>query len=95
MSSDFDDKPPPPPLRFTSQREPHAYMDLKPLPREPEYGDDYHGGKKKKEKSKSFKKSKDKEKISEKPVISLPSNFEHTVHVGYDPQTGEFTGNCA
>ena len=30
-------------------------------------------------------------KDSEKPVISPPSNFEHTVHVGFDPHTGEFT----
>ena len=28
---------------------------------------------------------------SDKPVISHPSNFEHTVHVGFDPHTGEFT----
>ena len=28
---------------------------------------------------------------SDKPVISFPSNFEHTVHVGFDPHTGEFT----
>jgi hypothetical protein len=34
---------------------------------------------------------KDKEKMNDKPVISFPSNFEHTVHVGYDPVTGEFT----
>lgn len=26
-----------------------------------------------------------------KPNISLPTNFEHTVHVGFDPVTGEFT----
>lgn len=31
-------------------------------------------------------------KENEKPVISPPSNFEHTVHVGFDPHTGEFTG---
>ena len=28
---------------------------------------------------------------NDKPVISPPSNFEHTVHVGFDPHTGEFT----
>ena len=28
---------------------------------------------------------------NEKPVISPPSNFEHTIHVGFDPHTGEFT----
>ena len=28
---------------------------------------------------------------SDKPVISSPLNFEHTVHVGFDPHTGEFT----
>lgn len=26
-----------------------------------------------------------------KPEISLPTQFEHTMHVGFDPQTGEFT----
>lgn len=30
-------------------------------------------------------------KDSDKPVISPPSNFEHTVHVGFDAHTGEFT----
>ena len=33
-------------------------------------------------------------KKQEKPVISEPSNFEHTVHVGFDPMTGEFTVSC-
>lgn len=27
----------------------------------------------------------------EKPIISPPTNFEHTVHVGFDAITGEFT----
>uniref|UniRef100_A0A915LAU6 non-specific serine/threonine protein kinase n=1 Tax=Romanomermis culicivorax TaxID=13658 RepID=A0A915LAU6_ROMCU len=106
MSSDFDvddERPPPPPIRFTSSlpREGPAqtFLDLKPLPREP--GDYYDGQsssqyfpkkKDKKDKLKAFKKSKDKDKNMEKPVISLPSNFEHTVHVGYDSHTGEFTG---
>lgn len=26
-----------------------------------------------------------------KPEISYPTQFEHTVHVGFDPVTGEFT----
>jgi len=30
-------------------------------------------------------------KMSDKLVISPPSNFEHTVHVGFDAHTGEFT----
>ncbi|KAF7495383.1 Serine/threonine-protein kinase PAK 3 [Sarcoptes scabiei] len=33
-----------------------------------------------------------KELGNEKPVISPPTNFEHTLHVGFDPTTGEFTG---
>ncbi|TKR81901.1 hypothetical protein L596_015699 [Steinernema carpocapsae] len=103
-SSLYDDKPPPPPLRFSSSsssRE-QSFVDLKPLPREPgESLGGFFGGSaiqpangKKAKKSKTFgsKKSKEKDKSSEKPVISLPSNFEHTVHVGYDPKTGEFTG---
>lgn len=28
---------------------------------------------------------------SNKPNISYPTNFEHTVHVGFDAVTGEFT----
>ena len=28
---------------------------------------------------------------NEKPIISSPSNFEHTIHVGFDACTGEFT----
>uniref|UniRef100_A0A914XQF6 non-specific serine/threonine protein kinase n=1 Tax=Plectus sambesii TaxID=2011161 RepID=A0A914XQF6_9BILA len=92
----FDDKPPPPPLRYSSSvsgRDTQAFVDLKPLPREPRLDDQQHSNKKTK-KSKPFggKKNKDKDRANDKPVISLPSNFEHTVHVGYDPQTGEFTG---
>lgn len=26
-----------------------------------------------------------------KPEISYPTKFEHTIHVGFDPVTGEFT----
>ena len=32
-----------------------------------------------------------KDKTREKPEISYPSDFAHTVHVGFDAVTGEFT----
>ena len=32
-----------------------------------------------------------KKKEKERPEISLPSDFEHTIHVGFDAITGEFT----
>lgn len=36
-----------------------------------------------------------KKKEKERPEISLPSDFEHTIHVGFDAVTGEFTvSNC-
>ena len=34
-----------------------------------------------------------KDKTREKPEISYPSDFAHTVHVGFDAVTGEFTVN--
>lgn len=37
----------------------------------------------------AFSGSKKKEK--ERPEISPPSDFEHTIHVGFDAVTGEFT----
>ncbi|KAJ8389636.1 hypothetical protein AAFF_G00118730 [Aldrovandia affinis] len=33
-----------------------------------------------------------KDKDKERPEISPPSDFEHTIHVGFDAVTGEFTG---
>ena len=56
---------------------------MRPLPKEPDADD----RKKKTLKSKMKQKGKD----SEKPNISYPTNFEHTVHVGFDAVTGEFT----
>ncbi|KAK2145459.1 hypothetical protein LSH36_680g01013 [Paralvinella palmiformis] len=74
-------------LRCPKQRywESSIPVDMRPLPKEPD--------EEKKRRIKTPKSSKvHKLKDSEKPVISHPSNFEHTVHVGFDPHTGEFTG---
>ncbi|KAL1449878.1 hypothetical protein WDU94_002350 [Cyamophila willieti] len=70
---------------------------MKPLPKEPEpedrsskkHGKSSSSKHTSKSSSRSNKPSKDKE--SDKPMISYPSNFEHTVHVGFDALTGEFT----
>ncbi|WAR27597.1 PAK3-like protein [Mya arenaria] len=72
--SDFEDadKPPAPPVRLTSTSA-NVPQENKPLPKEPD--DKY---KKKTPKSTKMTKIKD----SDKPVISSPLNFEHTVHVG-------------
>ncbi|EEB14596.1 serine/threonine-protein kinase PAK, putative [Pediculus humanus corporis] len=83
--SDEDDKPPAPPVRLTSNRgdmPPTLPVD-RPLPKEPES----ESSKKKVLKNKIKVKSKE-----DKPNISYPTNFEHTVHVGFDAVTGEFTG---
>ncbi|XP_064638997.1 serine/threonine-protein kinase PAK 3-like isoform X2 [Lineus longissimus] len=85
--SDYQDadKPPAPPLRHTSTRESNLPLEMKPLPKEP---DDDRKKERKMKPSKVYKTIKK----DDKPVISAPSNFEHTVHVGFDPSTGEFTG---
>lgn len=57
---------------------------MRPLPKEPEL--------EKKGKLKPSKGAKKERKELEKPIISPPTNFEHTVHVGFDAVTGEFTG---
>lgn len=92
MSSD-EDKPPAPPVRLTSNRgtdrvDSVASVDMRPLPKEP---DDSSDRKKKTLKAK-IKGSRSTAHNDNKPNISYPTNFEHTVHVGFDAITGEFTG---
>ncbi|XP_069828044.1 serine/threonine-protein kinase PAK 1 [Dendropsophus ebraccatus] len=91
---DIDDKPPAPPLRNTSTFIGGNVKDTvnhgsRPLPPNPEK-------KKKADRLLNMlprtgdKTNKKKEK--ERPEISLPSDFEHTLHVGFDAVTGKFTG---
>ncbi|XP_026881041.2 serine/threonine-protein kinase PAK 3 isoform X3 [Electrophorus electricus] len=88
-SVDIEEKPPAPPLRMSSSsRDSSSVHTSKPLPMAPEE-------KNKKARLRSIfpggdKTNKKKEK--ERPEISLPSDFEHTIHVGFDAVTGEFTG---
>ncbi|CAH0722709.1 unnamed protein product, partial [Brenthis ino] len=91
MSSD-EDKPPAPPVRLTSNRatdrvDSVASVDMRPLPKEP----DDSGDRKKKTLKAKIKGSKSTAHNDNKPNISYPTNFEHTVHVGFDAVTGEFT----
>ncbi|XP_017470995.1 PREDICTED: serine/threonine-protein kinase PAK 1 isoform X1 [Rhagoletis zephyria] len=107
MSSE-EDKPPAPPVRLTSNRGGDRVgggglntsvgvgggsgggdgppVDMRPLPKEPDDPD-----RKKKTLKNKIKGSKPSHTDS-KPNISYPTNFEHTVHVGFDAVTGEFTG---
>ncbi|XP_018799365.1 PREDICTED: serine/threonine-protein kinase PAK 1 isoform X2 [Bactrocera latifrons] len=104
MSSE-EDKPPAPPVRLTSNRGGDRIggsaintgvvvggtgdgppVDMRPLPKEPDDPD-----RKKKTLKNKIKGSKPSHTDS-KPNISYPTNFEHTVHVGFDAITGEFTG---
>jgi len=91
MSSDDEEKPPAPPLRLTSNRGSEAVslpVDMRPLPKEPEIETSSS-------KTHSFwlgGGSKKPKEEKEKPNISYPSKFKHVVHVGFDPDTGEFTG---
>ncbi|KAF5902433.1 serine/threonine-protein kinase PAK 1, partial [Clarias magur] len=94
-NGEVEDKPPAPPMRNTSTlmgsgiKEPSTMNHTsKPLPPNPED---------KKRKDRSIRSiltgGGDKtNKKKERPEISLPSDFEHTIHVGFDAVTGEFTG---
>ncbi|KAF4525571.1 hypothetical protein B566_EDAN015060, partial [Ephemera danica] len=104
--SDDEDKPPAPPVRLTSNRgdtAPTLPVDMRPLPKEPDAADE-----KKKQRALKAAKLAKKQRAGtgglggggsfgagdapDKPNISYPTNFEHTVHVGFDAVTGEFTG---
>ncbi|XP_046708649.1 serine/threonine-protein kinase PAK 2a isoform X2 [Silurus meridionalis] len=84
-NGELDDKPPAPPVRMSSSSKDGV---PKPLPSVPE--------EKKTRKGIysifSAEKGKRKDKDKERPEISHPSDFEHTIHVGFDAVTGEFTG---
>ncbi|XP_039151814.1 serine/threonine-protein kinase Pak isoform X4 [Drosophila simulans] len=105
MSSE-EDKPPAPPVRLTSNRGGNERSgggvgvgggglggggmgdvppDMRPLPKEPDDSD------RKKKTLKSKIKGSKPSHTDSKPNISYPTNFEHTVHVGFDAVTGEFT----
>uniref|UniRef100_A0AAQ5X0H7 non-specific serine/threonine protein kinase n=1 Tax=Amphiprion ocellaris TaxID=80972 RepID=A0AAQ5X0H7_AMPOC len=95
-NGEVEDKPPAPPMRNTSTMIGSCNKDpaplnhgSKPLPPNPE-------DKKKKDRSIRFILTGGGDKMNktkkERPEISLPSDFEHTIHVGFDAVTGEFTG---
>uniref|UniRef100_A0A8C3AMP8 non-specific serine/threonine protein kinase n=1 Tax=Cyclopterus lumpus TaxID=8103 RepID=A0A8C3AMP8_CYCLU len=89
-----EDKPPAPPVRMSSQgggaKDPQsANHSSRPLPSVPE---------ERKSRNKiismfaSEKGGRKKDRDKDRPEISSPSDFEHTIHVGFDSVTGEFTG---
>lgn len=83
---DDSERGPAPPVRMTSQKTPNEFGQAggsKPLPLAP------LDEKKPKKGLKIFTGGISGKK---KPEISLPTQFEHTMHVGFDPITGEFTG---
>ncbi|KAG2462884.1 PAK2 kinase, partial [Polypterus senegalus] len=93
-NGELEDKPPAPPVRMSSAifssggKDPlSTNHSSKPLPSVPE---------ERKPRNKIIsifsteKGGRKKEK--ERPEISPPSDFEHTIHVGFDSVTGEFTG---
>uniref|UniRef100_A0A8C1TFV8 non-specific serine/threonine protein kinase n=1 Tax=Cyprinus carpio TaxID=7962 RepID=A0A8C1TFV8_CYPCA len=89
-NGDLEDKPPAPPVRmsstiFSSGKDTLAVNhSSKPLPSVPE--------ERKRNKIISIFSGAEKNRDKERPEISPPSDFEHTIHVGFDAVTGEFTG---
>uniref|UniRef100_A0A672Q3F3 non-specific serine/threonine protein kinase n=1 Tax=Sinocyclocheilus grahami TaxID=75366 RepID=A0A672Q3F3_SINGR len=95
-NGELEDKPPAPPVRMSSNFSTSIKDSMstnpssKPLPSVPEEKRD-------KPRNKiisifSAEKGRKKDKDKERPEISNPSDFEHTIHVGFDSVTGEFTG---
>uniref|UniRef100_A0A667ZEZ7 non-specific serine/threonine protein kinase n=1 Tax=Myripristis murdjan TaxID=586833 RepID=A0A667ZEZ7_9TELE len=96
-NGDPEDKPPAPPVRMSStifstgsgKDSLSVNHSSKPLPSVPE---------ERKPRNKiisifaSDKGQSSKDRDKERPEISPPSDFEHTIHVGFDAVTGEFTG---
>uniref|UniRef100_A0A8C2L5Z8 non-specific serine/threonine protein kinase n=2 Tax=Cyprinus carpio TaxID=7962 RepID=A0A8C2L5Z8_CYPCA len=88
-NGDLEDKPPAPPVRMSStifsggKDTLAANHSSKPLPSVPE---------ERKLTFFSLKCGRRKDRDKERPEISPPSDFEHTIHVGFDAVTGEFTG---
>ena len=101
MSSD-EDKPPAPPLRLSSNRGGSGGkggavplslpVNMRPLPKEPKDG--VFDASKMNSAMQGKKKGKKGSKHGDdaKPNISYPTKFTHIFHVGFDPETGEFTG---
>jgi len=82
IMSTVEELPPPPPLRLTSNLMESMVavpVELRPLPKEPE------------ERYKWSPLGKQR-KLKETLNISLPTQFQHVVHIGFDAVTGEFTG---
>uniref|UniRef100_A0A674P255 non-specific serine/threonine protein kinase n=1 Tax=Takifugu rubripes TaxID=31033 RepID=A0A674P255_TAKRU len=97
-NGESEDKPPAPPVRMSStifstgsgKDSLSANHSSKPLPSVPE---------ERKPRNKIIsifsgaeKSGRKKDRDKERPEISPPSDFEHTIHVGFDAVTGEFTG---
>uniref|UniRef100_A0A1A7Z6K5 non-specific serine/threonine protein kinase n=1 Tax=Iconisemion striatum TaxID=60296 RepID=A0A1A7Z6K5_9TELE len=85
-----EDKPPAPPVRMSSQgggaKDPQSVNhNSRPLPSAPEE-------KKPRNKIISIFAPEKANRKKDRPEISSPSDFEHTIHVGFDAVTGEFTG---
>ncbi|XP_032229158.1 serine/threonine-protein kinase PAK 3 isoform X4 [Nematostella vectensis] len=80
-----EERPPAPPIRLTSKDASNS-LGSKPLPNAPV--------EEKKKKTATFRLFPNKTEYNKKnkPEISYPTQFEHTIHVGFDPVTGEFTG---